>query len=58
MILNIRSIELGDSPRLKCVKKEGGKTGTVSRMSFVFSCKISDEASGLTRLRRILDKVV
>jgi hypothetical protein len=27
-------------------------------MSFVFSCKISDEASSLTCLRRILDKVV
>ncbi len=56
--VNIQSIEFGDSPRWKRVKKNGGKTGTVSRMSFVFSCKISDEASGLTRLRRILDKVV
>jgi hypothetical protein len=27
-------------------------------MSFVFSCKINDEAFGLTRVRRILDKVV
>jgi hypothetical protein len=56
--INIRIIEFGDSPRWKRVKKEGGKTGTVSRMLFVFSCKTSDEASGLTRLRRILDKVV
>jgi hypothetical protein len=56
--INIQSVEFGDSPRWKRVKKEGEKTGTVSWMSFVFSCKISDEASGLTRLRRILDKVV
>jgi hypothetical protein len=56
--INIQSIEFGDSLRWKRVKKEGKKTGTVSWMSFVISCKISDEDSSLTRLRRILDKVV
>jgi hypothetical protein len=56
--INIQSIECGESSRWKHVKKDGGRTTTVSRMSFVFSCKISEEASALPRLRRILDKVV
>jgi hypothetical protein len=38
--------------------KKGGKSGTVGRMSFVFSIMISEEAFGLTRLRNILDKVM
>ncbi len=42
---------------MEAYKKTGRKTGTVSRVSFVFRCKIDDEASGLTHLRRILDKV-
>jgi hypothetical protein len=39
--------------------KSGGKSGgMVSGLSFVFSCKISKEALGLTHLRKILDKVM
>jgi hypothetical protein len=38
--------------------KKGKKGETVSQMSFVFSCKISEEAFGLTHLRNILDKVM
>jgi hypothetical protein len=56
--INIQSIEIGESSRWKRIKKDGGRTTTVSQMSFVFSCKISEEASALPRLRRILDKVV
>ncbi len=56
--INIQSIECGESSRWKRIKKDGGRTTTVSGMSFVFSCKISEEASALPRLRRILDKVV
>jgi hypothetical protein len=52
---NIQSIEFGKASRWKHTKKPGRKTGTFSWVSFVFSCKISDEASGLTRLRRILN---
>jgi hypothetical protein len=54
---NIRSMEFGEASRWKRTKKTGRKTGTVSWVYFVFRCKISDEASGLTCLRRILDKV-
>ena len=56
--INIRSTEFGEASKWKRTKKPGGKTGTVSRVSFVYSCKISDEAVGLMRLRRILDKVM
>ena len=34
-----------------------GKIKTTSRVSFVFSCKIGDEASGIPRLKKILDKI-
>ncbi len=34
-----------------------GKLKTTSRVSFVFGCKMSDEASGIRRLKKILDKV-
>ncbi len=44
---NIQSIECGESSRWKRIKKDGGRTTTLSRMSFVFSCKISEEASVL-----------
>jgi hypothetical protein len=54
---NIQSMEFGEASRWKRTKKLGRKTGTVSWVSFVFRCKISDEASGLMLLRRILDKV-
>ena len=53
---NIRNMEFGEQSKWKRVKKHGGKIGTVSRLSFVFSCKISEEANGLVRLRKILDK--
>ena len=56
--INIRSTEFGEASKWKRTKKPGGKTGTVSRLSFLYSCKISDEAVGLMRLRRILDKVM
>jgi hypothetical protein len=39
-------------------KRQKRKSGTVSQMSFVFSCKISEEAFGLTHLRNILDKIM
>jgi hypothetical protein len=54
--INIRNMEFGEQSKWKRVKKHGGKIGTVSRLSFVFSCKISEEANGLVRLRKILDK--
>lgn len=55
---NIRTVEFGEASKWKRTKKPGGKTGTVSRVSFVYSCKLSDEGVGLKRLRRILDKVM
>ncbi len=54
---NIRNMEFGEQSKWKRVKKRSGTIGTVSRLSFVFSCKISDEANGLVRLRNILDNV-
>ena len=53
---NIRNVEFGEQSKWRRVKKKGGKIGTVSRLSFVFSCKISEEANALIRLRKILDK--
>ncbi len=55
---NIRSMVFGEASKCKRTKKPGGKTGTVSRVSFVYSCKLSDEGVGLKRLRRILDRVM
>jgi len=55
---NIRSVEFGEASKWKRTKKPGGKTGTVSQVSFVYSCKLSDEGFGLMHLRRILDKVM
>jgi hypothetical protein len=37
--------------------KKNGKVKTVPRMSFVFASKTSEEATALTHLRHILDKV-
>jgi hypothetical protein len=56
--INIRSIEHGEQSKWKRLKKQNGKIGTVSRLSFVFSCKIRDEANALVRLTNILDKVI
>ena len=39
---NIRSVEFGEASKWKRTKKPGGKTGTDSRVSFVYSCKLSD----------------
>jgi len=49
---NIQSVEFEEASMWKQTKKPGGKTGTVSRVSFVYSCKISDEGVGLMHLRR------
>ena len=53
---NIRSVEFGEQSKWKRVKKPNGTIGTVSRLSFVLSCKISEEANALVRLKKILDK--
>jgi hypothetical protein len=54
---NIRSFELGEASRWKRTKNCRGKIKTTSQVSFVFSCKMSDEASGIRHLKKILDKV-
>jgi hypothetical protein len=54
---NIRSCEFGEASRWKPTKNCREKIKTTSLVSFVFSCKMSDEASGIRRLRKILDKV-
>jgi hypothetical protein len=54
---NIRSFEFGEASRWKRNKNCRGKIKTTSRVLFVFSCKISDEASGILCLKKILDKV-
>jgi hypothetical protein len=54
---NKRSFEFGEASRLKHTKKCRGKIKTTSWVSFVFSCKMSDEASGILCLKKILDKV-
>ena len=53
---NIQDMEFGEQSKWKRVKKRNGNIGTVSWLWFVFSCKISEEATGLVRLRNILDK--
>jgi hypothetical protein len=54
---NIRSFVFGEASRWKRTKNCRGKIKTTSRVSFAFSCKMSDEASGIQRLKKILDKV-
>jgi hypothetical protein len=54
---NIRSIEFGDASKWKCTKNKKGRIKTTSQVSFVFSCKISEQASGMARLKKILDTV-
>ncbi len=56
--INIQNIEFGEVSKWKRKNKKRGTGGTVSRMSFVFSCKINEEAFGLTRLRNIIDKIM
>ncbi len=55
--INIRKVEFGEESKWKCVTKRNGKVKTVPRMSFVFGSKASAEATALTCLRYILDKV-
>ncbi len=43
---------------MEAQEQKGGKGGTASRMTFVFSCKISEEAFDLTCLRNIVDKIM
>ncbi len=54
---NIHSFEFREASRWKRTKNRRGKIKTTSWVSFVFSCKMSDEASGIWRLKKILDKV-
>ena len=56
--INIRNVEHGEQSKWKRIKKNHGKIGTVSRLTFVFSCKIREEANALVRLTNILDKVI
>jgi hypothetical protein len=46
--INIQKVEFGEVSKWKCKNKKGEKSGTVSGKSFVFSCRISEEAFGLT----------
>ncbi len=55
--INIRKVEFGEESKWKCVNKKNGKVKTFPRMSFVFGSKTSEEATTLTHLRYILDKV-
>jgi hypothetical protein len=55
--INIRKVEFGEESKWKRVTKKYGKVKTVPRMSFVFGSKTSEEATTLTPLRYILDKV-
>ncbi len=54
---DFNSFEFGEASRSKCTKNCRGKLKTTSWVSFVFSCKMSDEASGILCLKTILDKV-
>jgi hypothetical protein len=54
---NIRSFEFGEASKWKRTKNRIGKIKITSRASFVFSCKIGEEASSIPRLKKILDKI-
>jgi hypothetical protein len=56
--INIRKVEFGEESKWKHMTKKNGKVKTVLRMSFVFGSKTSEEATTLTCLRYILDKVI
>ena len=55
--INIHKVEFGEESKWKRMTKRNRKAKTVPRMSFVFGSKASEEATALTRLRYILDKV-
>jgi hypothetical protein len=55
--INIRKVEFGEEPKWKRVVKRNGKVKLVPRMSFVFGCKTTEEATALNRMGHILDKV-
>ncbi len=55
--INIRKVEFGEESRWKRMTKKTRQVKTVPRMSIVFGSKTSEEATALTRLRYILDKV-
>ncbi len=55
--INIRKVEFGEESKWKRAIKKNRKVKTVLRMSFVFGSKTSEEATALTCLRYILDKV-
>jgi hypothetical protein len=55
--INIRKVEFGEESKWKRVTKRNRKVKTVPRMSFVIGSKASEEATTLTCLRYILDKV-
>ncbi len=57
ILQNIRKVEFGEESKWKRMTKNNRKVKTVPRMSFVFGSKTSEEATALTCLRYILDKV-
>jgi hypothetical protein len=56
-VINIGKVEFGEESKWKLMTKKNGKVKTVPKMSFVFGSKTSEEATALTHLRYILDKV-